>query len=394
MRTTSRVLSVLLLLSKLSLLLGTFISLLTMFAMGVKLTPFKVFTTIAFLMSIRFSLVKHFPFSMRFSFECFAILQKIQSVIEMERKPYLGKSVSTVTSLRARKKLADAFGSEFVFPQDKVMKEKPGTGATEGPLVSMKDVTCFWSQNSDPVLFGVSLMASSQSLVLLCGPRRSGKTSCLLSILNELPPVIGEIKRKGTIAYMSGSKPWVFSGTVMQNILFGNDYAPELYDVVIEACDLQKEIASLPEGDLTIIGYKGVRLTKSQQVRVSLARAIYSQADIYLLDDPCTAISDAAVRKRIYKNCICELLSERTRIVVCAQPPLYCEKDWEQTIVMECGRIKATSAAALDVEAVAFEDDRPGHKVSGVKTDEGLETDTGKCFLAASTVNTSCQYAI
>ena len=377
----SGVLAALLQLSKLSLLLGTFISLITMVAMGTTLTPFKVFTTIAFLVSIRVSLVKNFPSSLRFGLECLLTLQKIQQVLELEMKPYLGKSHSTVKSLRARKKLAATFGSEAVFPEEKVVKEIPERGTKAEPSIHIKNVTCFWSEHSSPVLFGIGLKVSSQSLVLVCGPNRSGKTSLLLSILNELPPASGHIRRSGTVAYVCGSDPWVFSGTVRQNIVFGKEYLHEFYDQVIKSCDLEKEINGLPNGDMTMLGLRGLVLNESQRARVNLARAVYSEAEIYLLDDPCIAITDAVTRQRLYKQCICGLLAERMRIVVNAQPPLYCEKDWEQTIVMESGRIKAEGrftdvASAVDIEAVPLDGDGSAPEESGFRA-SGLVLDNG-----------------
>jgi ATP-binding cassette subfamily C (CFTR/MRP) protein 4 len=103
-----------------------------------------------------------------------------------------------------------------------------------------------------------------------------------------------------------------------ENILFGLPYDSERYNAVIEACALDKDIESLPNGDLTIVGERGVTLSGGQKARVNLARAIYHEADVYLLDDPLSAV-DAAVSRHIFDKCICGLLSEKCVILVTHQ---------------------------------------------------------------------------
>ena len=121
----------------------------------------------------------------------------------------------------------------------------------------------------------------------------------------------------GKMAYVSQT-PWVFSGTVIENIVFGMQFAEEKYKKVIEVCDLGKDIDSFPKRDQTEIGQRGVILSGGQRARVSLARAIYSDADIYLLDDPLSAI-DAKVGKHLFDRCIKEYLAGRVRILATHQ---------------------------------------------------------------------------
>ena len=148
----------------------------------------------------------------------------------------------------------------------------------------------------------------------LRGPIGSGKTSLLMSILGELPISSGHISCTGKMAYVSQT-PWVYSGTVRENIVFGMPFCEEKYNAIVEVCDLKKDLTSFPKNDLTEIGQRGIILSGGQRARVSLARAIYSDADIYLLDDPLSAV-DAKVAKHLFNRCIKEFLAGRVRIMV------------------------------------------------------------------------------
>jgi len=186
------------------------------------------------------------------------------------------------------------------------------------PQAVLEKVSCFWSQTSErPALQNVSLRATCGQLVGITGPVGCGKTSLLMSILGELPVFSGRISCTGQTAYVSQT-PWVFSGTMRENIVFGMQFTEEKYKKVIEVCDLGKDIQRFPKGDLTEIGQRGVILSGGQRARVSLARAIYSDADIYLLDDPLSAV-DAKVGKHLFERCIKEFLAGRVRILATHQ---------------------------------------------------------------------------
>ena len=186
------------------------------------------------------------------------------------------------------------------------------------PHVTLANVSCFWNAASEcPALQNVSLSATRGQLVGITGPVGSGKTSLLMSLLGELPVFSGEVSCIGKIAYVSQT-PWVYSGTLRENIIFGIPFIAEKYNKVIEVCDLEKDFKSFPKHDLTEIGQRGAILSGGQRARVSLARAIYSDAEIYLLDDPLSAV-DAKVGKHLFDRCIREFLAERIRILVTHQ---------------------------------------------------------------------------
>lgn len=185
-------------------------------------------------------------------------------------------------------------------------------------IVHVQDFTAFWDKALDtPTLQGLSFTARPGELLAVVGPVGAGKSSLLSAVLGELPPTSGLVSVHGRIAYVS-QQPWVFSGTVRSNILFGRKYEKERYEKVIKACALKKDLQLLEDGDLTVIGDRGATLSGGQKARVNLARAVYQDADIYLLDDPLSAV-DAEVGKHLFQLCICQTLHEKITILVTHQ---------------------------------------------------------------------------
>ncbi|XP_023213313.1 multidrug resistance-associated protein 4-like [Centruroides sculpturatus] len=138
-----------------------------------------------------------------------------------------------------------------------------------------------------------------------------------MSILGEIPVTSGEVIVKGKIAYAS-QEAWVFNETIRENILFGEKYQEEKYRKVLHITALEKDISLFPKGDLTIVGERGVIMSGGQKARINLARALYMDADIFLLDDPLSAV-DVPVAKHIFEKCIMEYLDEKICILVTHQ---------------------------------------------------------------------------
>jgi len=209
------------------------------------------------------------------------------------------------------------------------------------PQVFLENVTCVWSHVSElPTLDYVSLSASNGKLVGITGPVGSGKTSLLMTILGELPISSGKISCSGKMAFVSQT-PWVYSGTIRDNIAFGKEFHEQKYRKVIEVCELEKDIASFTKLDLTEIGQRGVILSGGQRVRVSLARAIYSDADIYLLDDPLSAV-DAKVGKHLFNRCIKQFLDGRMRFLATHQ--LQFLKETDSVVILRNGSVVCQGA--------------------------------------------------
>ena len=182
----------------------------------------------------------------------------------------------------------------------------------------VSSLTLCSSENNDKyILRDISFEAVQGSLVVVSGPVGSGKSSLLSAVNQEVAITEGNIFCAGTIAYVSQT-PWVFPGTIRENILFGEDYDEGRFKTIVEVCALQADLNIFPDSDQTIVGERGVILSGGQQARISLARAVYADADVYLLDDPLSAV-DANVGEHIFQKCICELLSTKTRLLVTHQ---------------------------------------------------------------------------
>uniref|UniRef100_A0A673BSI4 Cystic fibrosis transmembrane conductance regulator n=1 Tax=Sphaeramia orbicularis TaxID=375764 RepID=A0A673BSI4_9TELE len=204
--------------------------------------------------------------------------------------------------------------------------------------VEFHKLTCYWDKSMDaPSLQNVSFTVKSRQLLAVIGPVGAGKSSLLSAILGELPHDSGEVKVKGQLTYAS-QQPWVFPGTIRSNILFGKELNPQKYEQVLRACALKKDLELLPDGDLTLIGDRGATLSGGQKARVNLARAVYQDADIYLLDDPLSAV-DAEVGRHLFEQCICGLLKNKCRILVTHQ--LQYLKAADHILVLKEGHIMA-----------------------------------------------------
>ncbi|XP_040281246.1 multidrug resistance-associated protein 4 [Bufo bufo] len=185
-------------------------------------------------------------------------------------------------------------------------------------LVQIQDLTCYWDTTLEmPTLQNLSCSVRPGELLAVIGPVGAGKSSLLSAILGELPKYKGFVDIRGRIAYVS-QQPWVFSGTVRSNILFGKEYNQEKYERVLRVCALKKDMLQLEDGDMTMIGDRGVTLSGGQKARVNLARAVYQDADIYLLDDPLSAV-DAEVGRHLFEKCISQALRKKLCILVTHQ---------------------------------------------------------------------------
>ena len=186
-------------------------------------------------------------------------------------------------------------------------------------MVSLIDVCCKYSKDDDKLLLkNINIKKDGPQVVVITGPVGSGKSSLLLAILGELSICKGILERKGKMAFV-GQSPWVFSGTLRDNITFNKPFDSKKFQTVVENCALAKDLEQLHDGDLTTVGERGVVLSGGQRARVSMARALYSDADIYLLDDPLSSV-DAQVGSHIFENYICNALRDRLCIFVTHQP--------------------------------------------------------------------------
>ncbi|KAM9612289.1 ATP-binding cassette sub-family C member 2 isoform 3-T6 [Morphnus guianensis] len=185
-----------------------------------------------------------------------------------------------------------------------------------GSAVRFSEATFAWEQDGNAAIRDVTLDIAPGSLVAVVGAVGSGKSSLVSAMLGEMENIKGHINIQGSLAYVP-QQAWIQNATLKDNILFGSELDEARYQQVIKACALLPDLELLPAGDQTEIGEKGINLSGGQKQRVSLARAVYSNADIYVLDDPLSAV-DAHVGKYLFEQVLGPkgLLQKKTRILV------------------------------------------------------------------------------
>ncbi|KAK1381982.1 ABC-type xenobiotic transporter [Heracleum sosnowskyi] len=206
------------------------------------------------------------------------------------------------------------------------------------PAVSIKNGLFSWESKSEEVtLSDINLDIPQGSLVAIVGSTGEGKTSLVSAMLGELPPV-GDtnVVIRGKVAYVP-QVSWIFNATVRQNILFGSAFDPIRYSKAIDVTALRHDLDLLPGSDLTEIGERGVNISGGQKQRVSMARAVYSDSDVYIFDDPLSAL-DAHVARQVFEKCIKEELRGKTRVLVTNQ--LHFLSQVDRVILVHEGKVK------------------------------------------------------
>ncbi|KAM6186730.1 ATP-binding cassette sub-family C member 2 [Rhynchocyon petersi] len=188
--------------------------------------------------------------------------------------------------------------------------------ASSDKAVQFSEASFTWDKDTGTTIRDVNLDILPGHLVAVVGSVGSGKTSLMSAILGEMEHVHGHITIKGTIAYVP-QQSWIQNGTIKDNILFGSELNEKKYQQILEACALLPDLEILPGGDQAEIGEKGINLSGGQKQRINLARAAYQDSDIYILDDPLSAV-DAHVGKHIFNKVLGPngLLKGKTRLLV------------------------------------------------------------------------------
>ncbi|ULU01203.1 hypothetical protein L3Y34_001516 [Caenorhabditis briggsae] len=208
-------------------------------------------------------------------------------------------------------------------------------------VIDIKNATLSWeSAENDPVpsLHNISYSVNRGQLVTIVGRVGAGKSSMLQALMGEMEKLSGSISVHGRFCYVP-QQPWIQNNSVRNNITFGKQYNEYFYFRVLDACALQVDLLALPHGDNTEIGEKGINLSGGQKARISLARSVYQNHEIYLLDDPMSAV-DAHVGSQMFNSVIGPegLLRNKTRILVTNELS-YLEQS-DLIIVMNNGRIE------------------------------------------------------
>ncbi|XP_038273750.1 ATP-binding cassette sub-family C member 6-like isoform X1 [Dermochelys coriacea] len=182
--------------------------------------------------------------------------------------------------------------------------------------ITVRNGTFSWCRGSSPCIKRINLTVPQGCLLAVVGQVGAGKSSLLYALLGELQKLDGYVAIKGTVAYVP-QQDWIQNASVEENIIFGEEMDESWYNSVIDACALQPDLESFPAGSKSEIGEKGINISGGQKQRMSLARAVYKKAAVYLLDDPLSAV-DAQVGQHIFEHVIgpSGILKDRTRVLV------------------------------------------------------------------------------
>lgn len=213
---------------------------------------------------------------------------------------------------------------------DKVKQPKEKAQATTQDKFKLKT-----EQFDKHILSSINFQMSRGDFLAVIGQVGSGKSSLLHSIMDETILKSGNKEVCGSIAYVE-QEPFIFSGSVKENILFGKPYDEQRFALAVQASQLTSDLEILGNGANTQIGERGINISGGQKARISLARAVYSNADIVLLDDPLSAV-DPKVAKSIFSDCIRGALQDKIVILVTHQ--LQFLEDCPQIMLLKNGRV-------------------------------------------------------
>ncbi|KAF9435418.1 hypothetical protein BGZ76_006323 [Entomortierella beljakovae] len=346
---------------------------------GKELTPDKVFVSLTLFNILRFSMTSYFPKSLEALAEVRVSVKRITDFLLLPELRKIGDGVkvqddknqqpdnpdSQVPEVLVEMKKASFSWSLPVDSENEIIKlsakekmekatqdQKNGSESTS-LSTEQENHTTSPKPETKLILRNISISIQKNELLAVVGPVGCGKSSFCMALMQEMTLVSGTLdvghhqplqdntqQWPITISY-SAQSPWILAGTIRSNILFGSKFDRERYDKVISACELNRDLSLFPNGDATIIGERGVILSGGQRARVSLARAAYRDSDLYILDDPLSAV-DPNVGQALFDNCINGFLKDKSRVLVTHQ--LQYIKDCKNVIVLEHGQITHTGS--------------------------------------------------
>eukprot|EP00094_Tigriopus_californicus_P010393 TCALIF_10025-PA protein Name:"Similar to ABCC5 Multidrug resistance-associated protein 5 (Homo sapiens)" AED:0.10 eAED:0.10 QI:113/0.84/0.78/0.92/0.76/0.71/14/0/1294 len=324
--------------------------LIILLACGYRLTTPEAFTVFSVFVALQFT-VGTLPYALKCLAEANVSFQRLQRFMELPE--YVNPcsmnfddddEAKTLRLLLKNATLAWTKPPEWLSPEDekkKAKKVKKATNITDlGTATETEPLKEKGDEDQLPYtscLFDIDLEVEEGTLLGIAGPIGSGKSSLLSAIMGEMKQLTGDLKIRGSLALVS-QQAWIFNGTLRDNILMGSAYEKDRYKSILRACTLETDLELLANGDLTEIGERGVNLSGGQKQRVNLARALYADLDIYLLDDPLSAV-DARVAKRIFYGCVLKELKAKGKTVLLVTHGIQFLEKCDQVVYMSNGTI-------------------------------------------------------
>ena len=370
--------------------MATLVSVVTMLLTGQTITAVNVFVLLSYVSILRQSTCIRLANGFLSTYDAFVSLGRIEDFLLLKNlRGNSGDDCEEDTSNSGSGSAERQEKMDHVSVADEVKDLNRSTSLCVSNLTyKQKD------REGEFILQDIKFVARSQRLTVITGPVGSGKSTLLSAIAGEISETSGMITYHGTLIYLPQTA-WVFSGTIRENILFGQSYEEPKYSRIIEVCALTEDIQRFPDGDQTVVGERGEVLSGGQQARVSLARAVYADGDLYLLDDPLSAV-DFKVGQHIFDKCIKDLLGEKTRLVTSHQEQHM--KDADEVIVLYRGRVlekgrftelqeKGAISSTVDPFYKSALKDTTESNESFDWEDEEITEDTDKCEKMAALPN-------
>lgn len=329
--------------------LSVFLALVSYVYLGDALTAKRVYTVSSYFNMLNESMVHFWPLSITFIAEACVSARRCKEFLLDGDQAEAPLNLETKRKKKSKKNSYHDNNKRKACPENTNCIEKSNlkyvrtlNSEATSKSISLRDTSATWENNTasgyrNHAVEMLNAEIKDKTLAAIVGPVGSGKSTFLNVLLGEVAIDSGEVLVNGKVSYCS-QEPWVFEGTIRDNVVFVEDFNERRYKRVLKVCALERDLELLPRGDLTMIGERGVSLSGGQKARINLARAIYRKADIYLLDDPLSAV-DTHVGKHIFERCINDFLSNKIRVLVTHQ--LQYLFDVKHLILMGSGSIVA-----------------------------------------------------
>lgn len=296
-----------------SLLVSVITFTIDVLANGNVLSPKTVFTALTLFSMLQYILAKHLPFAVTGISECYISCRRIQALLKLPEHSV--EEVQVIDTTRI---------------------------GNSREVLSLSHVSCHWDRASEKnndsrtvALSDVSLSLEAGKLYCVIGIVGSGKSALLAALAGEIPVSEGEIKRKYASLSYAVQDSWIMDATVRENIIMSSEFDQTWYDEVFKACGLNDDFC---HGDSQILGDRGVQCSGGQRARIGLARTLYCDADIILLDD-CLSAVDSKIARTLFYSAIQKLATKRGRCVVLATHQLQFCNDADYCIFVDKGRV-------------------------------------------------------